>query len=406
MSLRQSKPTDRPRTVLFLGTHGQQNVGDELLLHTFLTQLGPEHRYLVNSYDPEATATWLSDWPQVEVFDTAGNRLRFARHLLQCDIVIFGGGSIVKELYPSTGRWRHATLLMVLATVAFARLVARRPVIMSNIGVGPITTPMGRFLARRILKLASHVTVRDQGSADICDELGLTSQKVQRVPDAVWINKVTDLIRVGASTVAPQGPSGTAASEVTPIRLALNLNHDIANGANWETFTAQLTEAIRIVAHHRPLELHALPMQCGFKDNDDLAMITQLFRRLETVSSIVHQPKDHWEVASIISNCDVVVSERLHAIVLAAIVGRPVVALPYDVKVSQLTGQLGLDRRSFDVNRPFDPEALAGAILAAADDSAESERLTGIAELNRQHLEQHFDQLREWVRQPCVPSGP
>ncbi len=47
--------TTNPRRIVFLGTHGQYNIGDELLLETFLTQLGAEHHYVVNSYDPEFT---------------------------------------------------------------------------------------------------------------------------------------------------------------------------------------------------------------------------------------------------------------------------------------------------------------------------------------------------------------
>ena len=45
------------KQVLFLGTHGQYNIGDELLLETFLEQLGDQHHYTINSYDPEFTKT-------------------------------------------------------------------------------------------------------------------------------------------------------------------------------------------------------------------------------------------------------------------------------------------------------------------------------------------------------------
>ena len=47
------------RRILLLGTHGQQNIGDELLLSTFLSMLGSEHDYEINSYDPVATAAAL-----------------------------------------------------------------------------------------------------------------------------------------------------------------------------------------------------------------------------------------------------------------------------------------------------------------------------------------------------------
>ncbi len=62
------------RRIVFLGTHGQYNIGDELLLETFLTQLGTQHRYLVNSYDPDFTRGQLRPRFDVEVIDTGADR--------------------------------------------------------------------------------------------------------------------------------------------------------------------------------------------------------------------------------------------------------------------------------------------------------------------------------------------
>ncbi len=64
---------------------------------------------------------------RAEVFHTATERGRFLRYLLGCDLLFFGGGSIIKELYASIGRNRYATLLMVLATVTFSRGLFGKP---------------------------------------------------------------------------------------------------------------------------------------------------------------------------------------------------------------------------------------------------------------------------------------
>ena len=61
--------TEPARRIVFLGTHGQYNIGDELLLDTFLTQLGSQHHYVVNSYDPEFTRAQLARRFDVEVID-------------------------------------------------------------------------------------------------------------------------------------------------------------------------------------------------------------------------------------------------------------------------------------------------------------------------------------------------
>ncbi len=165
--------TMRPRRIVFLGTHGQYNIGDELLLDTFLTQLGPEHEYVVNSYDPAYTSAQVAGRFTVRVIDTARDRVALLRALLRCDVLVFGGGSIIKELYASTGRNPYSTLLMILAIVTFTRKIARKPIAMLNVGVGPLLTPRGLKIARMILRQVDQLTVRDERSLTTCRSVGV-----------------------------------------------------------------------------------------------------------------------------------------------------------------------------------------------------------------------------------------
>ncbi|MDH3300601.1 MAG: polysaccharide pyruvyl transferase family protein [Acidimicrobiia bacterium] len=380
------------RTILLLGTHGQFNLGDELLLETFLSQFGTEHRYYVNSYAPSKTAAQLDQRFTVEVFDTAKGRLDLLRHLRASDLVVFGGGSILKELYPSTGRWRYATLFMVLTIAVFCRLVVRRPILMSNIGVGPITTATGRRLTRWILHLVSLVAVRDRGSLETCLAVGADPAKLRLVPDAVWVNE--------PEVFLPE-PLRQKEATTRPVRIALNLNRDIENGAHWEPFLDLLEEALRLVAATTPIELHALPMQSRFKEHHDLRVLEEFLARLPDVASIFHDTEHHVDIGRIIADCDVVVSERLHAIVIAAILGRATVALMYDVKVQELVEQLELVDRAVDINTTFDPASLADMIVAAVDDAeGEGRRLAARADELRADVSRYFDDVRAWVAEP------
>jgi polysaccharide pyruvyl transferase WcaK-like protein len=172
--------------ILFLGTHGQFNIGDELLLETFLAQLGTQHQYAVNSYDPPFTQNAMRPKFNVESFHTTRELPRFLKYLLTSKLLFFGGGSIIKELYASVGRNPYSTLLMILATVTFAKQIRRKKVVMSNIGVGPLMTPRGEQLARWILKQVDVLSVRDEKSLRTTLKLGLPPNKVILVPDAVF----------------------------------------------------------------------------------------------------------------------------------------------------------------------------------------------------------------------------
>ncbi len=62
------------KKILFLGTHGQYNIGDELLLETFLSQLGNRHEYTVNTYDEKFTLRQVGDQYKLKVFHTTQKR--------------------------------------------------------------------------------------------------------------------------------------------------------------------------------------------------------------------------------------------------------------------------------------------------------------------------------------------
>jgi polysaccharide pyruvyl transferase WcaK-like protein len=382
------------RRILFLGTHGQANIGDELLLTTFLHQLGHEHRYVVNSYDPERTRAQFEPDVDIEVIATAGDRWRLLRHLVSCDAVVFGGGSIVKELYRSVGRWRYATLVMVLALVVVAR-VARRPVLLCGIGVGPIDTRLGRFLAAIIVRAASLVSVRDAASYDTCLSIGARPDRVVRIPDPAFVNRADRLLPALDAVPADADPNGR-------VRIALNLNRDIANGDRWDDVLAELTQTFELVAHRNPIEIHALPMQSEFKEHDDATVLRAFLAGHPEWSPVVHDTTDHHDIAAIIAGCDIVVSERFHAIVVAAILGRPTIGLLYDVKVAELADQLGIGGRSVDINAPFDPAALADTVVSTVALGAdEGMRLCLQADAYRAELDAHFDDVRRWLADPA-----
>ena len=390
------QPTVTARRVLFLGTHGQANIGDELLLTTFLHQLGDEHHYVVNSYAPERTRAQFEPEFDIEVIDTSGDRWPLLRHLVGCDAVVFGGGSIVKELYRSVGRWRYATLVMVLALVVVARL-ARRPVLLCGIGVGPIDTRTGRLLAAMIVRAASLVSVRDTTSYETCRSIGARPDRVVQIPDPAFVNRTEHLLAESSLHTAPAhvDPNGR-------VRIALNLNRDIANGDRWDDVLAELTQTFELVADRIPIEIHALPMQSEFKEHDDATVLREFLTGHPEWNPVLHDTVDHHDVAAIIAGCDLVVSERFHAIVVAAVLGRPTVGLLYDVKVAELAEQLGIDDRSVDINEPVDPCGLADAIVdAAALGTEEGMRLGLQAEAYRRELDDHFRQVRQWLADPA-----
>jgi len=383
------------KKIVFLGTHGQYNIGDELLLETFLHQLGPSHSYVINTYDKAFTANQLDDRYDVELIDTAGDRKAFLRHLLDCDLLCFGGGSIIKELYKSTGRNQYATLLMILATVTFTNLIARKPIAMLNVGVGPITSRTGGRLARLILTQVDLLTVRDERSHRTCINIGLKKSSVQLATDAVFSADAHWLLG-GDSPASHSNPDVNG--PLPPVKVALNLNYDIEKPDNWQYFLDHLAAALIALNERHPIELHALPMQAGFKDHDDVKVLDEFADQVPDIKMHRHRPATYVEAARLIDDCDVLLSERLHAIVMASILGVPTFALAYDVKVAELASMLDIEDYTVDINQPFSEREISDGLAKLIENHSTSrtrllERSATLAATARDN----FSTARQWI---------
>lgn len=288
------------KKILYLGTHGQYNIGDELLLETFLSQLGEEHEYIINTYDPDFTLKQLGDQYKLEVFHTTRDRFRILSYILKSDLVFFGGGSILKELYASVKRNRYATLLMVLMVVSFAKIIGRKHVILGNIGIGPVETKIGLFLTWLIMSLVDYASVRDQISFDVCMRLKINAKKVSFIPDPVFVHEPKYFIE----------KNEILQNNSPVLKVALNLNYNIEHPDFWELFLRELAQGLTSFNQIRKIQVHTLPMQSGYKDHHDLEILSSFQKQIPEIEVIQHQPNTAQDIAKIIVDCDIVVAER------------------------------------------------------------------------------------------------
>ena len=374
------------KKILFLGTHGQYNIGDELLLETFLSQLGEQHEYTVNTYDPDFTLHQLGEQYKLKVFHTTQERWHLLGHILKSDLVFFGGGSILKELYASIGRNRYATLMMVLAIVSFAKIIGRKKIVMSNIGVGPIESRFGLFLVKLILSLVDYVSVRDEKSHRTCVEVGIHAEKLKFVPDAVFVHKPAFFLR-------KQAPLQERSEK---IRVALNLNYDIEHPEFWGSFIQNLAEGLKKVHKKHPLEIHALPMQSGYKKSNDLELLKDFQTRIPEIRMFLHNPVTTLDMGDVLRLCDLVVAERLHTCISAAILGIPVLPLVYDVKVRELVKILGVESYGLEIGAGFSTNAFEETFIKMLNQKNElKQNIKKRTKYLQKQLEDYFQTLRE-----------
>ena len=126
---------------------------------------------------------------------------------------------------------------------------------------------------------------------------------------------------------------------------------------------SSLADALQRLNQKQALVVHALPMQSKFKKNDDLSVLSAFAEKIPGIEMQLHDPQTAQEAAQIMAGVDLVLAERLHTIVIASIIGKPVFGLSYDVKVRELLATLGMTQYAVNINEPFSGEELCAGLL-------------------------------------------
>src|SRR5487761_766218 len=142
-------------TALLVGAYGQGNLGDDSLVEAFTGAL-PDWRLAATALDGTTVPSSCEPVPR--------RALPVLRQALQADAVIFGGGTVLKRLHPSTGR-RPMALLLTAAALVTVSSGARRPVALLGVGASDLGGRLAPWLVRVIAKRSDLLVVRDEESA-------------------------------------------------------------------------------------------------------------------------------------------------------------------------------------------------------------------------------------------------
>ncbi|TSC57277.1 MAG: polysaccharide pyruvyl transferase CsaB [Candidatus Peregrinibacteria bacterium Greene0416_19] len=149
---------------LLIGNFGVGNLGDEALREYFLSAF-PDVDWTVVSAHPR-TEHEVARLPGGVASLLAFRWVRTLRAYRHTDVIVFGGGSLFTDIEST-----YACFLWWLHTAA-ARFY-RKPVLFAFQGIGPLRSRAGEWFARRALRKAAFLSVRDDVSADRIADWGL-----------------------------------------------------------------------------------------------------------------------------------------------------------------------------------------------------------------------------------------
>lgn len=299
---------ERKRKILISGYYGFDNLGDEAILEQIISELSrltSKDNIVVLSANPESTSSRY----KVKAI-ARGDFAALFKELSEARLFVSGGGGLFQNT-KSLG-----SILFYGLQIAAARS-AGVPVLIYAQGIGPLNGPSANLLTKQFFSLSTQITVRDNGSENLCKSWGL---KAGKTADPVWNlsgsplpPEVERLFAKDASNVAISLRPHATFSEEHSRALAKILAQTLPEPTNFLLVSLQ-------EAQDRPvLERFRTFLQ---ENNRDARFVN---------SALLPLPST-W--LSFFARADMTVAMRLHALVMALSAGRPVAGLAYDPKVT------------------------------------------------------------------------
>jgi len=299
------------------GYYGFHNCGDDAMLEAIVDGLRervPVLEFTVLSASPRETAEELG----VDAVRRS-DAVRIWSALRRSRLLVSGGGSLLQDVTSERNLTYHFGL-MLLAKAAGCG------VMLYGQGIGPIRSSMGRYVLRRIGRLADVITVRDAASAETLRRHGIVGRPVHVTADPALSLRRPDEAR-GRELMrrAFGGKRGAV--------IGFALRPWKGRRADAEVFA----RAADYAAENLGARVLFLPMQ----HQRDLRVADEVRGLMRRDASVWRERLSPGDALSLISQMDLLVGVRLHSLIFAAMAGVAPVGLSYDPKIDAFLEEIG-----------------------------------------------------------------
>lgn len=325
--------------IVISGYYGFANAGDEAMLTSIVRAL--------RGVEPEIDLTVISGNPaetsakhQVKSIYRF-NFFKIYSAVKNADMLLSGGGSLLQDVTSLR------SLFYYLFIILMGKMAGKKVMLYSH-GIGPIRNALARKLTRIVCGKADLITVRDKDSQSELLKMGLDGRNIIVTADSVLALPVADK-SIGQKILTEAGVDikrPVLGISVRPWTNDINCFKVIASAL--KQFKKGHDAQIVLVPLQYPADLKSCASLAEFlKDEKDIYFLKSAYNTEEFLS--------------LIGNFKLLLGMRLHALVFAAVMKVPLLAVSYDPKVDAFVNT-------------------AGGVLAGSVDAIDCGRLLNVLE--------------------------
>jgi polysaccharide pyruvyl transferase CsaB len=317
--------------IMISGYYGFNNTGDEAILKSMVRAFKekiPQVKITVLSRNPLQT----SQTYKVKAI----NRLRLIkviRCLRNVNLFISGGGGLLQD---STGKgW---SILYYLGLILIAKIV-KVPVMIYAQGIGPINKKINKLLIKWILNKVKLITVRDNHSKKLLNNLGVSVPSIYVNSDPVFLLKKKNINHIIDSH--PYIKKLFNADD-RPL-IGVSVREYKSNGSDSKRIFAQAADYL---IENYQAKIIFLP----FQFDEDVHNSEEILSLMKNQADVLKTKLEPEELLSVLSRLSLVIGVRLHSIIFSSMANIPFVAFNYDPKVKYFVEDLGLSELLLEID--------------------------------------------------------
>ncbi len=309
--------SSRKYDIMISGFHGSGNHGDETVLKAMLfdlREIQPDLKITVLSSNPEVTAAAHN----VESVYRFGY-LKILKRIKNTKLLITGGGSLIQDVTSNRSLWHYLFL------IKSAIKLHTRTMLYAN-GIGPLNRPKSRLDAAKVLLKTDLITLRDEESLALLNEIGADTSKAVVTADPIF-------------SLSPQE------TDVSPLLESLGLKNKkyfVVSLRTWKTIQDGFLNSIQAFCEYIYLRYGYTALFVPTQPDSDSAISEAAASQLRPRGICAGSKLTNDEIISLIARSEFVLGMRLYPVIYALKCGIPILGLAYDPKIEAVFNSFGL----------------------------------------------------------------